>query len=206
MKKYQSIINHYEACYEQHGDSHLGVDWPNKRDTITRFSVMLDVILDKTNKTSLLDFGCGTGHLLEYIEEQKYQNLLYTGLDISSKFVDRCKEKFPHNDFLCLDIFDAKTALPSFDYVIMNGVFTEKREMLFDDMWSYFKSMIKKVYSKTNYGLSFNVMSSNVDWEREDLFHLPLDKLTAFLCKEISRNFIIRNDYGLYEYTTYIYK
>ena len=61
MKKYQSIINHYEACYEEHGDSHLGLDWPNKKDTITRFSVMLDVILDKTNKTSLLDFGCGTG-------------------------------------------------------------------------------------------------------------------------------------------------
>ncbi len=206
MKKYQSIINHYEACYEEHGDSHLGVDWPNKKDTITRFSVMLDVILDKTNKTSLLDFGCGTGHLLEHIQEHEYQNLLYTGLDISSKFVDRCKEKFPNNDFLCLDIFDAKTVLPNFDYIIMNGVFTEKREMLFDDMWSYFKSMIKKIYSKTNYGLSFNVMSSNVDWEREDLFHLSLDKLTDFLCKEVSRNFIIRNDYGLYEYTTYIYK
>lgn len=49
-------------------------------------------------------------------------------------------------------------------------------------------------------------MSKDVDWEREDLFHLSLDELSNFLTKEVSRNFIIRNDYGLYEYTTYLYK
>jgi hypothetical protein len=78
--------------------------------------------------------------------------------------------------------------------------------MTFDAMWKYFQKMITTVYKFTNKGISFNVMSKNVDWERDDLFHVPLDLLTGFLCKEISRNFVIRNDYGLYEYTTYIYK
>lgn len=54
--------------------------------------------------------------------------------------------------------------------------------------------------------MAFNVMSKNVDWEREDLFHMPLDELSAFLTSSISRNFIIRNDYGLYEYTVYVYR
>ena len=49
-------------------------------------------------------------------------------------------------------------------------------------------------------------MSKHVDWEREDLFHLSFDELGSFLKEEISRNFTIRNDYGLYEYTVYIYK
>jgi hypothetical protein len=48
-------------------------------------------------------------------------------------------------------------------------------------------------------------MSKHVDWEREDLFHLPFDTLAAFLKQELSGNFVIRNDYGLYEYTTYVY-
>ena len=49
-------------------------------------------------------------------------------------------------------------------------------------------------------------MSKNVDWERDDLFHLSHDLLSDFLCRKITRNYIIRNDYGLYEYTVYLFK
>jgi hypothetical protein len=49
-------------------------------------------------------------------------------------------------------------------------------------------------------------MTKHVDWEREDLFHLPFDLLASFLKREVSRNFIVRNDYGLFEYTVYLFK
>jgi hypothetical protein len=55
-------------------------------------------------------------------------------------------------------------------------------------------------------GLAFNVMSKHVDWERDDLFHLPLDVLADFLTKNLTRNYIIRNDYGRYAYTVYVYR
>ena len=48
--------------------------------------------------------------------------------------------------------------------------------------------------------------SLGVDWERDDLFHVPLDLLANFFSKNVSRNFIIRNDYDLYEYTVYLYR
>ena len=48
-------------------------------------------------------------------------------------------------------------------------------------------------------------MSKQVDWERDDLFHLPLDLLADYLTRNLSRHFVIRNDYGLYEYTVYVY-
>jgi hypothetical protein len=54
--------------------------------------------------------------------------------------------------------------------------------------------------------LAFNVMSKQVDWERDDLFHLPLDRLLTFLSREVSRHVVIRHDYGLYEYTAYVYQ
>jgi hypothetical protein len=49
-------------------------------------------------------------------------------------------------------------------------------------------------------------MSKHVDWERDDLFHLPYDPLAAFLKAEISRHFVFRADYGLYEFTTFVYR
>jgi hypothetical protein len=72
-------------------------------------------------------------------------------------------------------------------------------------MLTYFKQLVKRVFAQAEIGIAFNVMSKHVDWERDDLFYLPFDQLAAFLRSEISRNFIFRNDYGLYEYTTYVY-
>jgi hypothetical protein len=73
-------------------------------------------------------------------------------------------------------------------------------------MFDFFKTVIKKLWVKCNKGLSFNLMSKHVDWERDDLFHVSLDELGWFLKDHLSRDFIIRNDYKLYEYTTYVYK
>lgn len=210
MKKvYTKIIEHYENCLEKNGDNHLGVDWPKLEDVDKRYKVMLDIINwndEKETAISLLDFGCGTAHLLEYIMKNKYQKLQYSGLDISQKFIDVAQKKHPNNSFYCIDVLDKNTTILDFDYIVMNGVFTEKRELSFEEMWEYFTKLITIIYNNCNKGFAFNVMSKNVAWEREDLFHVPHDLLSDFLCKNISRNYIIRNDYGLYEYTVYVLK
>lgn len=207
-KKYLEIIEHYESCLDRHGDTHLGVDWPNEEDALLRHKIMTEVIREKGDleKKTLLDFGCGTGHLYEYIQNKSNLNVEYTGLDFSKKFTDICNMKFPEVRFMCGDVLDKNFELNSFDYVVMNGVFTEKRKMTHEEMFDYFKKVIDVVFTKTNVGLAFNVMSKNVDWERDDLFHLSIDDLTGWLTKNISRNFIIRSDYGLYEYTVYVYR
>lgn len=170
---------------------------------------MLDIIRlneDKRDKISLLDFGCGAAHLWEYMQKSERKSISYAGLDISDKFVELVRKKHPAIEFYCGDILDSSFTLPMFDYIVMNGVFTEKKSLSFEEMWSYFTQTIEIVYKKCNCGIAFNVMSKNVDWEREDLFHVPTDQLTDFLCKNLSRDFVIRNDYGLYEYSVYIYK
>jgi len=206
-RKYLSIVAHYEACLEQHGDTHLGVDWPKKEDADARYGIMLEVIKPHPDRDiSLLDFGCGASHLYEYIVKRNMRHITYAGLDLSEKFIQLSKSKFPENNYYCLDILDQSSQLPSFDYVVMNGVFTEKRELSSDEMLAYFMRMLKAIFDKTNIGMAFNVMSKQVDWEREDLFHLSLDTLAHFLTRELTRNFVIRNDYGLYEYTAYVFK
>jgi SAM-dependent methyltransferase len=207
-RKYLDIVSHYESCLERHGDTHLGVDWPKKEDVNERHRVMLEVVKrDLPERTvRLLDFGCGAAHLYEHIRDNGIANIEYAGLDLSDKFIELCRSKFPSNNFYCLDLLQESGSLPSFDYIVMNGVFTEKRSLTFDEMFTYFKRLVKKVFEKAEVGIAFNVMSKHVDWEREDLFHLPFDELAAFLKQELTRNFIIRNDYGLYEYTTYVYR
>jgi hypothetical protein len=206
-KKYLEIVAHYEACLERHGDSHLGVDWPRSEDLGKRYEVMLDVVRRETPEAvvSLLDFGCGAAHLYEHMLATGVRGIEYAGLDLSEKFVALARRKFPSQTFYCADLLE-DDPLPSFDYVVMNGVFTAKRGLSFEEMLAYFELLLKRAWAKAAKGLAFNVMSKHVDWERADLFHLPFDTLARYLTRELSKNFVVRNDYGLYEYTTYVYR
>ena len=206
-RKYLNIVRHYESCLEKHGDTHLGVDWPKVEQVDARYKVMLEVIRDAPSEpVQIMDFGCGASHLYEYILKRNIRNIVYSGLDLSKAFVSLSQRKFPLLTYYCVDVLDDHTDLPIFDYVVMNGVFTEKRDLTFEEMFAYFKRMITRVFQLANVGIAFNVMSKHVDWEREDLFHLPLDILAEFLTESISRKYVMRNDYGLYEYTVYVYK
>lgn len=203
--RYRALTEHYERCLEEHGDTHLGVDWPNLKDADTRYQVMLGLIKKCDMPSTLLDLGCGTAALLQRLDAIGEEiAVTYEGLDISERFIDVCKGKYPSTKFHCRDIL--KAGMPGFyDYVVMNGLFTEKRELSFEEMWWFCQSTLALVAVNCKKGFAFNVMSSHVDWTRDDLFHLPLDTLVTFLSRKISRNIVIRSDYGLYEYTVYVY-
>ncbi len=206
-KPYKCIISHYEACLARHGDSHLGVDWPSREDAETRYRVMLELIPPTNGRSvTLLDFGCGASHLYDYITRNPLDYVHYSGLDISSKSVELCRAKYPHINYYLLDILEPRVDLPEFDYIVMNGVFTEKRELCHAKMLGYFQDVIRTAFTKVRIGLAFNVMSTQVDWERDDLFHLSLDSVGDFLTSQISRHFVIRHDYRLFEYTVYVYR
>ena len=205
-KKYLNIVDHYEQCLEKYGDTHKGVDWPNAEDQIKRFKVMLDVIKDKNKNCSVLDFGCGTAALLDYLHTSQNSKVTYSGLEISSKFARVAKSKYPQNEILTVDILTNPESVPEYDYIVMNGVFTEKRDLSYEEMFSYFSKVITTVFSKAKFGIAFNVMSKNVDWERDDLFHVSKDELEKFMSKQLTRNIVFRADYKLFEYTVYLYK
>jgi SAM-dependent methyltransferase len=208
--RYGELVAHYESCLHTHGDNHRGVDWPNAADARTRYGVMLDVIRSGPPHTPaspvrLLDLGCGASHLYQYLCETDRGDVEYSGLDLSPEFVRLCRRKYPDRTYYCLDILDSTSDVPTFDYVVMNGLFTEKRSLSFDEMWSYVQAMLARAFEVASTGIAFNFMSKHVDWERDDLFHVPFDLIAEYLTRRLSRHFVLRNDYGLYEYTVYAY-
>ncbi|MGI8566024.1 MAG: class I SAM-dependent methyltransferase [Pyrinomonadaceae bacterium] len=207
-KSHLNFVSYAESFLDKHGDNYLGVGWTKRpEDADARYKVMLDVVHPGTHgRVELLDFGCGASHLYEYMLRNDINNISYSGLDISEKFLSLSKGKFPLIKYHHLDILEGEDALPDFDYILMNGIFTSKCDLSFDEMLAYFQKLVLKVFNKARIGIAFNVMSKQVDWERDDLFHLPFDVLASFLTQNLSRHFVIRHDYRLYEYTTYVYK
>lgn len=200
---YLKIAKHYEKCLDEHGDTCKGVDWPNEEDANLRYKIMLE-LLPGFYQATLLDFGCGTGKLLEYIIKNNI-NIDYQGLDVSDKYITLCRDKYPNVKFHKLDVCQNDLS-QKYDYIICNGTFTEKVDLPWGEMWKFFTQALKTLWKNTEKGIAFNVMSKYVDWERNDLFHVDTKDICDFLIENLSRNFIIRNDYGLYEYTVYVYR
>lgn len=205
-RDYLRIVEHYESCLRDHREGAGAVDWKSAEDAATRYDVMLGVVRDRAAPASLLDFGCGLAELKPHMERTGYGALRYSGLDISPQFAAAARARFPQSEFLCLDVLQPGQTLPPFDYIVMNGIFTRRHDLGLEDMWGYFERLLGKVFESCRVGLAFNVMSSVVDWQNEALFHADPGRLVGFVGKSLTRHFTLRNDYGLYETTCYLYR
>jgi len=202
----------YEAYLAEHGDSALGVAWTRPEHVGARYDVMLDLVrLDQgragtATVAGLLDLGCGAAHLYEHLLRRGDLSVEYAGVDTSEQFLALCRAKHPGITFSRLDVLDAPAPLPASTYVVANGVLTYKADLAHDEMWEYAQHFLVRAYSMARRGLAFNVMTTHLDWERDDLFHVPFDTMAAFVRATLSRSFVFRQDYGAHEYTVYVYR
>jgi SAM-dependent methyltransferase len=204
-KPYLSVVALCEESFRKHGDNHLGVGWTKgKEEADQRYQVMLDLIRPSEKRVSVLDFGCGLSHLYEYIEQTGNRLIDYQGLDLSDDMLAASRRKHPQNTYLQGDVLDGFD-LPVYDYIILNGLFNSKRQHSFDDMFAYMLRLITATFAKARAGIAFNVMTKYVDWERDDLFYVRLDDMARVVVRDLSRHFVIRHDYGAFEYTVYVY-
>jgi SAM-dependent methyltransferase len=202
---YGSILRWYEERLREHGDTNLGVGWPDQKKVEVMYQVMLSVTEPNTPAT-LLDFGCGPARMLDWMSARpQWSSLRYTGIDFNPDSIAIARQKYPAVRFIHKDIlrepFDER-----FDYVVLNGVLTMKASVPFDEMWAYAQDLLRRVFQISTRAIAFNVMSKAVDWEKDILFHLPTDLLIGFLTTQLSRRFVIRQDYAPYEYTVYVYR
>lgn len=201
------LIQSCEELFLEHGDNYLGQGWTKSQaHTDRRRDVMLDLMKGRTRSVSLLDFGCGTGQLLEYMRAHDIQDVEYTGLDMSELFIGVARDKFPDVRFHLGDLLADDVELPMFDYIVMNGLFTYRGPVSFDEMSARWQRLVIAVMEYATVGVAFNVTSPYVDWERDDLFHAPMQLLADFVAASPCRYFRIRHDYELFETTVYAYR
>ena len=199
------------ACDEDldaHGDSFRGVGYTRSpAEAAERYALMLEVIRESDQPLTVLNLGCKLGHLGDVIESSPdLAHLRYTGLDISTKFLAAARARRPAREFIQMDILADAGQLPVYDYVILNGVFNYRGPIPFERMLQYWHDLVVAAYAHCRRGMAFNVMSTLVDWQRDDLFHLPLQTMTEFVWSRLSRHFVVRHDYRAYEYVTYVYR
>jgi SAM-dependent methyltransferase len=200
------LRTHYDQTFGLHGPTSLGVDWGIDKGRLElRYDRMLDLVRDeKENNWSLLDVGCGYGGLLEHARSKSISPIYY-GLDVSESMIAWGLEKFPEATFLCRDVLSMPDE-SEFDYVICNGILTQKLDTPGLEMDAYANRLIRKLFSIAKKGAAFNVMTTKVNFFSNNLYYRNPIEMLGWCMSDITRHVRIDHSYPLFEYTVYLYK
>lgn len=100
---------------------------------------------------SILDVGCGTGDLYEYLLQ--FENVHYTGIDVFEEGIKKAKRKFPDGNFQHQDFLTIEEA--QYDFVLSSGALTTK---LHTDNYEVLYSWVKKMWEIAQVGVVFNLL------------------------------------------------
>lgn len=84
---------------------------------------------------SIMDIGCGTGTLVEYIQPKDY-----LGVDLNSDFIKLARKKYPEHDFKVLNIVTQKFPEKKFNYIFIMNVLHHLTDMQIEKMFKKIKT------------------------------------------------------------------
>lgn len=194
-------IRSYDEMLEHYGpDSPMAGKTSTRRSQYFRFKILLEIgpILD--SKDVVLEYGCGVGDMLEYLEFQGFKGT-YIGVDINKKIIAEAKKKHPGASFLVLG-----KSIPANDYVFISSVFNER---LHNDRKAHvalIHKAIKDAFKSARKGVAINGISIYArEYVRTSWYINPFD-LAKWCMENVTNQVTVRHDYRGGNYTIYLYK
>lgn len=170
----EKIKRYYEENNRAGYPDYYILGWESEEAQKRRFKELVGNI-DLNNKV-ILDVGCGTGNLLEYIGT-KFHGYNYTGVDVLPHMIERAGQKGLDGEFRCLDLFkDNPYRNKSFDAIFSSGIFNL-------NLGNNQEFLIKAVEIFQN--LSRETVSFNLLW---DMSNDRDDKYFYFSPEEVNKN------------------
>lgn len=199
-----SVENYYSQKIATYGNVPKGVDWNSLASQELRFVQLLKVV-NPLELVSLNDYGCGYGHLYEFMTSKGY-HFDYHGYDLSELMISRAKELYgshPNCHFWVGDSY-SKVA----DYTVASGIFNVKLDKSDQEWEEYVIATLATLNTLSQSGFAFNILTSYSDQEymRDDLYYANPCFYFDFCKRHFSKHVALLHDYGLYEFTILVRK
>ncbi|MEM7600817.1 MAG: class I SAM-dependent methyltransferase [Verrucomicrobiota bacterium] len=206
--KFSETIKHLEDRYSkllsENGDGPGAVEQSDQETQEQRMRTLC--YIGDLKNAKVLDFGCGTGHLLSVLRNEFDFEGEYVGCDITNDLLQVAREKYPEVRFGRWDILNEGLS-ENFDYILISGVFNN----LAGENWEWMTDILGCLFKNVNKGLAFNNLSRYVDYFDDHLFYVDPSKVFEFCKSELSPLVSLRHDYFVregtvpYEFSTYVY-
>jgi len=205
----QKLQAHYSASFETHGATTQGVDWgiDTERHRASQ-ERMLGVIRSSrdgdNSRPSLLDVGCGYGSLYAAACALSIP-VDFHGIDLCADMIASARRSHPSAMWHVGDL--SSFAQPrSFDYVVSNGVLTQKLDVSFPDMDRYARTLVRTMFAACRCGIAFNVMTTRVNFTQPHLYYKNPVELLAWCMEEVTPCVRLDHSYRAYDYTLFLYR
>jgi SAM-dependent methyltransferase len=195
---------YYAPKLSEHGASPLGVDWNSDERQRLSFSQLVKLI-DGSAPFSVIDFGCGYGALLPFLEETGW-TFDYTGVDVLERMIVAAREA--HGETSTRRFRQPGEDLQAADYLIACGVLNLKLDVGVGPWTDYCLEMIDRFDKLSRRGFAFNMLTSYSDPEkkRDDLYYGDPRFFFDHCKRNLSPNVAVLHDYGAYEFTMIVRK
>ena len=147
---------------------------------------------------TILDVGCGVGHLKEHLDDFYYK-VRYHGIDMNEEMVDIATTQYGDH-FTHADLMNYRTR---HEYVIACGIFNVRDSRYkYQELYDNVDRMVKLATK----GVAFNLLSAEVKDNRiPELHYFDAGRVLSSLL-ELYPKVTIRHDYLPDDFTVYVYK
>lgn len=200
----QDIAEYYGSKVTAYGETPRGVDWNSDEGQNIRFRQLTKVITTETNY-SVADLGCGYGALYDYLKASG-KTFEYCGYDISEEMIRRAVNRFYGSKGATFILSDKINEMKNFS--IASGIFNVRQHYSDDEWLSYILNVLDNMNQYSEFGFSFNCLTSYSDELKMKSYLYYADPLVLFdICKRrYSNDVALLHDYGLYEFTIIVRK
>ena len=199
------LIAHYQSLVKEHGNSPLSLQYRDSESQFARFKILSEIA---NPLNTVLDVGCGLAHLYHYLKSTGFTGE-YLGVDIVPEFATMASEILKDDSKANVQLGSGLEPLPSgMDYVMLSGVFNNKMP----DNKGFMESTLERMFNAAEKGISFNAMSSYVDYKEDDLYYVDPMEVFAFCKTKLGGHPVLRHDYIVsndgfpFEFAMYVYK
>jgi hypothetical protein len=196
---------YYSSLYKKHGTSIHAVASGEQTYKNLRYE-KLSAVLNRDNNFTVHDIGCGLSHYYDFLKlNYPDKKIEYSGSDITPEFVEYSKKAHPECEYYLHDLSTTPSS-ERYDYVIYGGVFYHLAGSTSEEFEVFMKNILRNGFDSAKRGISFNFVTSYVDYKLDDLFYINLSSVIDFVASSLSRFFTIDHSTPLFEYTVCVYK
>jgi SAM-dependent methyltransferase len=188
--------------FREHGATARGVDWQSEEAQDAAFDQLLR-IADGHRSFSLVDYGCGYGALVPYLNSRGF-DVDYTGFDIADSMISHARDAYGAECQFTAD----ERALGTADFVVASGIFNVRLDVEEAEWTEHILATIARFDALSRLGFAFNMLTSYSDPDkmRPDLYYGD-GKFFFDVCKtRYARNVALLHDYGRWQWTLLVRK
>lgn len=204
MKDRGKLIQTFNESSQKHGlAGPEAVQWGTRKTQYFRFKILCDMDTIGESDATILDWGCGTGDLYDYLCFQGFRGK-YIGVDINPAFIDEAKKKYGRDTRTVFEVVTRAedAARFKYDYCVSSGVFNINLPSTEEEL----KLNLRETFAQASRGVAFNGISIFAKQRQDDLLHLDPFELGAWCMKEVTPFVTVRHDYRGGNFTLYLYK